>query len=287
MNRDQLIGAAYRKVVGAQTVSAAQLLVGTQQLNLIVQEEDARGQSRQNRQLWATARDIVPLKAARQIYTTATVNNAYGIPTAVAQLEHVVYRDALGNDVPIEILNVDQWQNIDNKDLGGEPSKVWLEENKDLTQQRLWIWPTPATITDGSEVVGTDGATYVCIQGHAASAPKRPTTGAQWPAFWSQKATIGTPSAWSAAATYVHAPSLLISYKRTLVSFINATDAPDFPPAWERFLIYRLAHELSSDYGLSLEERQALKEEFTDARDVLFPGTRPVSDSVHNKGCFY
>lgn len=287
MNRDQIIGAAFRKVVGAQTLSPPQLLIGTQQLNLIVQEEDARGQSRQNRQLWATARDSMPLKAARQVYTTAMVNSTYAIPSAIAQLERVVYRDATGDDTPLTIVNVDEWQLIENKDEGGDPCKVWLEENRDLTAQRLWIWPTPATITDGNEVSGTDGLNYVCIQSHSASSPKRPTTGAQWPAYWAQKTAIATNFAWSAAATYVAAPSLLITYKRPLVSFVNATDLPDFPAAWERFLVYRLAHELSSDYGLSLEERQALKTEFTEARDLLFPGTRPVSDSIHDKGCFF
>jgi hypothetical protein len=286
MNRNQLIAAAFRKV-GVGAVDPAKLAQGIEHLNLVIQEEDARGASRQNRQLWATARDVVPLKAARQVYTTATVNNAFGIPTALVELEQVLYRDAGGEDRPVDILNVHQWQAIANKDEGGDPTVVWLEENKVLSEQRLWTHPTPATITDGDEVIGTDGLDYVCIQGHAATSPKRPTTGAQWPAFWAQKTAIGTASAWSASATYVHAPALVLTYKRPLTTFVNATDNPDMPVAWERFLIYRLAHELASDFGVTLEERQALKDEFEEARDLLFPGTRPKSDVTHNRGCFF
>ena len=287
MNRNQLIASAFRKVVGSGTVTPAQLAQGIEQLNLIIQEEDARGASRQNRQLWATARDVMPMKGARQIYTTATVNSAYGIPAALHELEQVLYRDAGGTDVAIGILNIHQWQALENKDDGGFPTVCWLEENKDLAQQRLWIHPIPVSITDGNEVTGTDGLTYVCVQGHAASSPKRPTSGAQWPTFWAQKTAIGTPATWSSSATYVHAPSLVITYKRPLATFANATDNPDLPVAWERFLTYRLAHELGFDFGVSLEERQALKDEYEGARDLLFPGTRPVSDQTHNKGCFF
>lgn len=287
MNRNQLIAAAFRKVVGATPTTPEQLLQGVEQLNLIIQEEDARGASQQNRQLWAIARDTLPLKSARQIYTTQTVNNAYGIPAAMVELEHVMLRDADGNDVELDILTVRQWQQIPDKAVTGDPTCVWLEENKDLSQQRLWVYPTPASITDGSEITGTDGLAYACIQGHAASSPKRPTTGAQWPAFWVQKSAIGTPATWSASATYTNAPALLLTYKRPLATFVNATDNPDMPVAWERFLIYRLAHELSSDFGLSMEERQALKDEFEEARDVLFPSTRPTTTAYHNKGSFF
>ncbi len=287
MNRNQLIAAAFRKVVGATPVTPEQQLQGVDALNLIIQEEDARGASRQHRQLWATQTDILPLKSARQIYTTATVNSAYGIAPAIHELEMVLYRDALGEDVEIDILNVHQWQQIADKDESGDPACVWLEENKDLAQQRLWVHPVPASVTDGNEVVGTDGLTYVCIQGHSASTPKRPTTGAQWPAYWVQKTAIGTPATWSGSATYVNAPCLLLNYKRPLATFTAATDNPDMPVAWERFLIYRLAHELSSDFGLSMEERQALKDEFEEAREVLFPGTRPVTTAYHNKGRFF
>lgn len=287
MNRNQLITSAFRKVVGAQTISPAQLAQGVDALNLIIQEEDARGDSQQNRQLWATQRDVLPLKSARQIYTTQTVNNAYGIPAAIVKLEQVLYRDTNGLDTPIDIASINSWQALEDKTETGDPTRVWLEENKDLAQQRLWIHPTPSTITDPSEVIGTDGLAYACIQGHSASTPKRPTTGAQWPAYWVQKTAIGTPAVWSASAAYTNAPSLLLTYKRPLATFTNATDNPDMPVAWERFLIYRLAHELSSDYGLSMEERQALQEIYEESRAVLFPSTRPTSDLIHNRGSFF
>lgn len=287
MNRDQIIGAAFRKVVSLQTLTPAQILVATEHLNTIMQEEDAICASKQQPALWATVRDALPLKTARQVYTTTGPNSTYPISSGLLELIAVSLRDAGGQDVPVEIVNADQWQRIGDKEDTGDTLYVWLEENTDLAQQRLWVHPIPTDVTDPSEVVGTDGATYVCIQSHSASSPKRPTTGAQWPAYWVQKTQIGTPAAWSASASYTAAPTLLITYKRPLATFINATDQPDFPRAWDRYLTFRLAYELSFDYGVSPQEQAVLQKEFVLSREVIFPATRAKSDRLHDRATYF
>lgn len=83
MNRDQIIGAAFRKVVSLQTLTPAQILVATEHLNTIMQEEDAICASKQQPALWATVRDALPLKTARQVYTTTGPNSTQPAKLAI------------------------------------------------------------------------------------------------------------------------------------------------------------------------------------------------------------
>lgn len=49
------------------------------------------------------------------------------------------------------------------------------------------------------------------------------------------------------------------TYRRRLFDFTAAGDNPDFPQEWNLTLIFKLASELSDEYGLPLQERQLLE----------------------------
>ena len=55
--------------------------------------------------------------------------------------------------------------------------------------------------------------------------------------------------------------TVTLTMQRKLLDFDLASDTPDFPAEWLDALTYGLAHRLSPEYGLALNERQYLKQE--------------------------
>lgn len=72
----------------------------------------------------------------------------------------------------------------------------------------------------------------------------------------------GTLTVWptpdSTAATN---KSLLVVYQKEFDEFVSSTDTPDFPSYWTDALIYELAVNIAPEYGVPLQDRQALKQE--------------------------
>jgi hypothetical protein len=149
-----------------------------------------------------------------------------------------------------------------------------------------WVHPVLATAgTVSSEVTGTDGLNYVCILGHTSIASNRPITGPDWHLYWDQQDAGG--AAWLTATAYVNQACLIYTYKKALADFTAATDNPDMPPAWTRYLIHRLAHDIGCERGVALDERIYLQKIADVAREVLFPSLRPQATDYHNKTAFF
>ena len=53
--------------------------------------------------------------------------------------------------------------------------------------------------------------------------------------------------------------TIFVVYQRPFEDFDAAADNPDFPVEWFRALVYGLAYDLASDYGIPLQERALLK----------------------------
>ena len=70
------------------------------------------------------------------------------------------------------------------------------------------------------------------------------------------------PDASTQAAT-----SVIIHYQGTYEDMDSDSNDLSFPPEWAEAIIYELAVRLSSEYGLSINERQQLKMEAKEIRD--------------------
>lgn len=57
-------------------------------------------------------------------------------------------------------------------------------------------------------------------------------------------------------------------YQRPFEDFVTSTDNPDFPQEWLEALKYGLAVRLAPEYGLPIEQRQALRAEAKEIKDV-------------------
>ncbi len=56
--------------------------------------------------------------------------------------------------------------------------------------------------------------------------------------------------------------TIAVVYQKEFFSFNASTDTPDFPAYWTDALIYGLAVRLAPEYGIPLQDRQALMKEF-------------------------
>ena len=120
--------------------------------------------------------------------------------------------------------------------------------------------------------------------GHTSAAINKPITGQDYLTFWQAGGTGAV--AWATATAYTHAALLMLTYKRPLYDFDAAGDNPDMPSGWNMYLLYRLAYDLAPEYGIALDERHWLRNEFMEAYNVIFPSTKVKSTSIHNKTSF-
>ena len=109
--------------------------------------------------------------------------------------------------------------------------------------------------------------------------------------YWS-KATADHPlfhlaTAWEESTEYTASPSIQLLYRRALNEADDAQDQVDMPPGWDRYVTYRLAFDLSAHFAISIEERQWLKAEYLEARELLFPSTVTGTNDHHNKTAFF
>jgi len=86
--------------------------------------------------------------------------------------------------------------------------------------------------------------------------------------FYQPLAYTGQITLWPLPDSFWQANGqLYIKYQRPFQDFDSATDEPDFPVEWHEALEYRLAVRLAPAYGLSLPDRQILKQEAKEAFD--------------------
>lgn len=294
MTRNELIARAYRKIGvlrTTQVMSAEQLADGVAALNLIVNEEDLRGTG-QAVNLWALRTRALFLKANQSFYTrlegvTDAVPALFsGLAPDIRDLVSAAFRDASGNDRPLLIATMQQYTALCNKAEVGHPRYVFLVEDKAPVGHQLWVWPVVAAseLPTPSKVTGTDSRTYTCTKAHVATVRNRPITGSDWPLYWDPQGSGGIT--WQ-ATSYTSAPLIWYAYKRPLGEFTAPTDNPDMPQGWTRYLLHRLAYDLGTDAGITLEELQMLERQYAMAYEQIFPSTRGAAKDWHNKATYF
>ena len=282
ITRNGVIDAALRKV-RAVNPSDQPTLEQTYQtakaLNQILREEDLAGTG-QSANLWALSRAALYLVVGSQIYGTDQ-----GLKNNILDILSMHFRNTSGEDVFVELITAAKFADIVDKDETGDPKVAYLNKTRLLADQQLWVDPVPSGLGTTSGVLGTDTLSYQCTQTHTSVAENRPISGVSWPLYWQVGGSSTT--AWVTATDYTNAELLWYTYKRPLYDFDAATDNPDMPAGWGRFLIYRLAHDISSDYGLPLEERAWLRSIYKEAYENLFPSKRAVTTKETRKVQWY
>ena len=284
LKRNQIIDSALRKIRAVQSgnePTLAQIDEAVRALNSIVREEDLHGTGLQTN-LWAADTGYLILTAYEHIYTTSTSD---GLASNILELHSANYRDATGDDVPLGIITKQQYDELIDKDDTGDPEKVYFQASRLLADQSLFLDFAPSSVTTTSEVLGSDNKNYKCIMLHTSSSLNKPITGSDWKLYWTQAGTAG--ATWVTATAYTNGELIFYSYKRPLYDFDKATDNPDMPSGWGRYLTLRLAHDLSPEYGLALDERLWLKGQYREAREEIFPSTKPVVTEKYNKALYF
>lgn len=279
VTRDRLIELAH-EVIGilepGQALDAEQQQDGVDFLGMLVRETDASG-----KWLW-TVGDASHLTLAAGVYRYDANN---GLPTTISELATLKFRDSNGVDQDIGIIQSNQYEAIANKLETGTPLVAYLTDDRDLAARALLLCPMVESVVAGSQVVGDDGNSYKCIMPHTATILNRPLTGANWPMVWALGGTSTT--AWVTGSHYVAGESLRMTFRRPLFDFTTADDVPDFPLAWPRVLLYKLAFDLGDVYGIPIDERNQMVAKAKGAFDDIFPSTKSKSKVIHNKVSYF
>jgi hypothetical protein len=280
LTRDQLITAAFETAkikAEDEALSPEQLNIGIIRLGLIVREVDQSG-----KWVW-TIQEAKHLSLAAGV-AVYDANN--GLPQNISELVSVVYRSANGCDSPpLKILAAESYEDIRNKLETGEPQAVYLTNDINLAQRRLYAWPHLETITAQSKVTGTDTYIYKCIAPHTSSETNKPILGANWRMVW--ELSSGSTSVWASGSAYTAAESLRMVIKRPIFDFDQAGNTPDFPIQFPRLLMYRLASDLGDVYGIPQEQKDTIMGKIKGSFSDIFASTRPKTNNIHNKATFF
>lgn len=277
LTRDELIEMAYQKIGIATTSTLTSR--AAKALNLIIREEDAKG-TRQAKNLWALSESHLLLTADGFIYTTTE-----GLESSILDLVSVYFRNVTGDDTQCDILDAQGYEALADKDATGAPTKVYLKRNVALASQTLYIDQAPASVGTTDVVTGTDALDYSCIKSHTAATDNKPITGQNWRLYWRQTGSGG--SAWASGTEYSNGELLRYLFKRPLYDFDLSTDNPDMPQSWSRYLMWRLALDLSPEFNIAFEARQWIKGQAIEAYDSIFPSTTSGTTDYNNKVSFF
>ncbi len=110
----------------------------------------------------------------------------------------------------------------------------------------------------------TGGTQYELINKSRYDYNRLPTNSTGNPVHWTFNPNLenGTLSIWPAPdAGAVANKSLVVVYQKEFDGFVSSADTPDFPAYWTDAIIYELAVNLSPEFGVPLQDRQALKSE--------------------------
>ena len=278
--RNELIESAFKKIRVVDkdgSLTANQLSEGIETLNSIIREFDV---NIVYKHLWAIKKASLTLQANTFVYTTSN-----GLASDILDLVDVVYRDASAYDTPCDIIDSQSYQAIHDKLETGDVKRVYLTREMTLSSRSLYIHPAPNTVSSQSEVIGTDSNNYRCIKSHTADSTNRPITGANWKLFWELGGSNG--STWVDGTSYTSPEQLIYEYKRPLYDFDTATDNPDIPQGWHRFLLYAVAADLADNYGLPLDERVELDMKASKLLENALGISQPKETDYHNKGVYY
>lgn len=271
-----LITAAYRKtglLALNQTLDDDVLLAtGVEALNLIIREIDGSEEH-----LWAEDVESITLVAQQGVYS---------LTGNVIALIQASYRDASGNDSPMDILDLKGYEAISDKNAIGEPTKIYLPTTRLKTSQTIHVHPLKESVNTQSVVIGTDGNDYKCITNHNASSLNRPVTGANYKLFWEATGGTGAGVTWAASTDYLAPQQVRITYRRPLYDFTATVSNPDMPQVWSRYLLYRLA----SDLGVGVLPRETIRvldRKAGQAWSDIFPARVAKTTTYYNKTKFF
>lgn len=280
VTRNELITMAYQdlKVLAeGETLSSELLTTGIKKLNLVMREHDLSG-----KHLWAIASSpsAITLVANTFVYTSAN-----GLPTTILDLVEASYRDAQATDTPLKVLTTEQYEGMANKLEIGAPGWVYLTEHKTVASKTLYVGPTLSSVNTQSVVTGTDATVYRCIRNHTADSTNTPVTGANYLLFW--EAGGSGPSVWTTGTSYTAPQLLRLWFKRPLYDFDAASDNPDMPQGWSRFLLRELCIELAPGHNVPMEKLQMLRSLRNESQEKVFRSVQPNTTEIHNKTTYY
>ena len=280
LTRNELIEMAYSDIqvlAEGEQLEAGLLSTGIKKLNLIMREHDLAG-----KHLWAisAAPTSIPLIANTFVYA-----EAQGIPATALQLVTASYRDATGGESPLEILTTEQYEGQRNKTDTGDPRWVYLTENIVVASKTLYVGPTLSTVNSQSVVTGTNAIVYQCIRSHTADSLNRPVTGANYLLYWT--AGGSSPSTWTTGTSYTAPQLLRLWFKRPLYDFDAATDNPDMPQGWTRFLVRELCIDLAPAHNISLDGLNVMRSLRNESHEKVFRSVQPNTTEIHDKTCYF
>ena len=283
LTRNEIIASALRKIKGWPedgNPPVHKLREAIRALNNILRSEDLK-QTGLAKSAWAQDTTYLPLVAGRYIFSENE-----DLPL-IQELLYATVRGVDGDDsAALDLISAEEYASLYNKAETGDPLKLYLKRARLLSDQRLYLWPAPSSVTAGDSVVQSD-YTYTCIADHTSSSENKPGSGASWHMFWKQGAQTLTADTWVTATDYGNGDLLVLTYKRPLYDFDSAYDNPDFPLGWEDYLIYKLAVRLGPDYDLGMEQRSQLKQDLAVIEAELVPAAREKVNTTHNKALFY
>ena len=287
--RREIVDEAHRKlgVVHGANVDPEWSRRAVRMLNTIMAEENER-MAGQEQPFYTQATTFLTLEANQTSYD---VGRATYLPSAVEDLTGAWYNGGDAAEArPLKLVTAEQWGGIADKDKVGEPECVYHQRHRRSGNAYVHVWPIPE-ITPGNVVISTNGNRRMCVESHVASASTRPDTGFSSAQYWISvlsDSPYRTPaSSWEESASYKAHPAVKLTYRRALESADADNVFVDMPPGWDRYVTYRLAFDLSAHFAISIEERQWLKAEYLEARELLFPSTVTGTNDHHNKTAFF
>jgi len=283
LTRNEVIASALRKIKGWPedgNPPVHKLREAIRALNNLLRSEDLK-QTGLAKSAWALDTAYLPLAAGRYIFSSNE-----DLPL-IQELISATVRGTDGDDSDLlDIISAEAYSSLVPKNDTGDPLKLYLKRARLLSDQRLYLWPAPSSVTAGDSVVQSD-YTYTCILKHTASSENKPGSGASWRLFWIQGDETLTADTWATSTEYDNGDLLVLTYKRPLYDFDSQYDNPDFPLGWEDYLIYKLAVRLAPDYDLGMEQRQQLRQDLAALEAELVPAAREKVNTMHNHARFF
>lgn len=277
LSRNELIRAAYRKA-GVIEPEPQQFTYAANTLNGIIRELDPRIDM-----FWAVTKNpsTITLVANTFLYETSG-----DLQSNILRLESIIYRDSSGYDKKLTILTPKGYEQVKDKFSTGDPDKVYLTEDIDLSNRQLYVVPMLSSVNSQSEVTGSDALNYRCIRSHVADANNKPITGSNYLLYWEQAGSSG--SAWVTGISYTAPQLLRYIYRRPLWDFDLNTDNPDFPQSWIRPLIHMLANDLIDEVpNAPIDVKQRLGLKAIQARKTMGKDRVRDTDDFHNKAEYF
>lgn len=136
ITKRQLLERSYR-MVGAlrsgESADAAKMSDGSIVLNSLIRELDLKRIG-----LWMMKESSFSTIAGTTSYTSAN-----GLPTDILRLESGIYVVSSNDERRLEVSGYLEYDKINDKTTRGDPIKIFLSDESDLSQRTAKLWPVP------------------------------------------------------------------------------------------------------------------------------------------------